>query len=328
MAIPNGTTESYDMANSIREDLEDVIWDLAPMDTYCLTNLDKIKAEGTKHEWLKDSLEAATANTALDGDDATLATVNQPSRLYNYCQISTKAFSISGTTEAVTLAGRKSEVSRAGIRRMKELKRDIEKALVGNQGSCAGSQTVARKSAGMESMIASTDNSGNGQRATTTNGGSTAAFSNGWTAPTDGGSLGALTATTFNQGLQDAWSDGGDPRIVIVGPTYKQTIDSFTSQATRFVDVGKSDDLPILTSAGVYVSDYGMHTLVLHRYVRNTAPGVVLMIDPDFWATAFLRRPFMKPLADTGDSEKRMLIAEFCLVGRNPDSSAKVFGLT
>ena len=328
MAIPDGTTESYDMSNSIREDLEDVIWDLAPMDTWCLTNLDKIKAEGTKHEWLTDSLEAATVNTALDGDDASLATITQPSRLYNYCQISTKAFSISGTTEAVTLAGRKSEVSRSGIRKMKELKRDIEKALVGNQGSCAGSQTVARKSAGMESMIASTDNSGNGQRATTTNGGSTAAFSSGWTAPTDGGSLGGLASTQFNQGLQDAWSDGGDPRIVIVGPTYKQTIDGFTSQATRFVDVGKSDDLPILTSAGVYVSDYGMHTLVLHRYVRNTGPGVVLMIDPDFWATAFLRRPFMKPLADTGDSEKRMLIAEFCLVGRNPSSSAKVFGLT
>lgn len=301
---------------------------LAPMDTWALTNLDKIKAEGTKHEWLTDTLEAATINTALDGDDAILATINQPSRLFNYCQISTKAFSISGTTEAVTLAGRKSEVSRSGIRKMKELKRDIEKALVGNQGSCVGSQTIARKSAGMESMIASTDNAGNGQRATTTNAGSTAAFNAGWTTPTDGGSLGGLAVTQFNQGLQDAWSDGGDPRVVIVGPTYKQTIDGFTSQATRFVDVAKSDDLPILTSAGVYVSDYGLHTLVLHRYVRNTGPGVVLMIDPDYWATAFLRRPFMKPLADTGDSERRMLIAEFCLVGRNPNSSAKVFGLT
>lgn len=177
-------------------------------------------------------------------------------------------------------------------------------------------------------MIASTDNAGNGQRATTTNAGSTAAFSAGWTTPTDGGSFGGLTATQFNQGLQDAWSDGGNPRIVLVGPTYKAVIDAFTSQATRFVDVGKSDDIPILTSAGVYVSDYGIHTLVLHRYIRNSNPGVVLGIDPDFWAVAYLRRPFMEPLAKTGDAEKRQIIAEFCLVGRNPDSSMKVSALT
>lgn len=328
MAIPNGTTETYDMSNSIREDLEDVIWDLAPMDTWCLSNLDKVTAEGTKHEWLLDSLEAATLNAQLDGDDAVLATINQPSRYINYCQIARKNFAVSGTLGAVTLAGRKSEMARQGVKKMKELKRDIEKALVGNQGSCVGSQTVARLSAGMEAMIASTDNGGNGQRATTTNAGSTASFSAGFTTPTDGGSFGGLTQTAFDRALLDAWTDGGDPRIILVGPTYKAAIDAFTSQATRTVDVGKSDDIPILTSAGVYVSDYGMHTLVLHRYVRNSNPATVLAIDPDFWATAWLRRPFMEPLAKTGDAEKKQILAEFCLVGRNPNSSAKVFGLT
>lgn len=298
------------------------------MDTWALTNLDKVQAEGTKHEWLLDSLEAATLNAQLDGDEASYATINQPSRYYNYCQISRKNFAISGTLGAVTLAGRKSEMARQGVKKMKELKRDIEKALVGNQGSCAGSQAVGRLSAGMEAMIASTDNSGNGQRATTTNGGSTPAFSAGWTTPTDGGSLGGLAQTSFNNALLDAWSDGGDPRVILVGPTYKAAIDAFTSQATRFVDVGKADDIPIMTSAGIYVSDYGIHTLVLHRYVRNSAPGVVLCIDPDFWATAWLRRPFMEPLAKTGDAEKKQILAEFCLVGRNPNSSSKVFGLS
>ena len=328
MAIPAGVTETYDMNNSIREDLEDVIWDLAPMDTWALSNLDKVQAEGTKHEWLLDALEAATTNAQLDGDDASFATITQPSRYYNYCQISRKNFAISGTLAAVTLAGRKSEMARQGVKMMKELKRDIEKALVGNQGSCVGSQTVARRSAGMESMIASTDNSGNGQRATTTNAGSTAAFNAGWTTPTDGGSFGGLTQSIFDRALLDAWTDGGDPRVILVGPVYKAVIDGFTSQATRFVDVGKSDDIPILTSAGVYVSDYGMHTLVLHRYIRSSNPAVILCIDPDFWATAWLRRPFMEPLAKTGDAEKKAILAEFCLVGRNPNSSGKVAGLT
>lgn len=329
MAIPAGTTESYDMSNSIREDLEDTIWDLFPADTWALTNLDKVTAESTLHSWLLDSLEAATVNTQLDGDDASFATVNQPLRFSNSCQISRKNFLISGTVEAVTLAGRKSEVTRQAMKQMRELKRDIEKALVGNQGMCVGSQTAARKSAGMESYIGSTDHGGNGVNATTTTAGSTIGFSSSTVAaPTDGGSFGGLSQTTFNAILQNAWEDGGDPRVVLTGATYKAAIDAFTSIATRTIDVNATDDLPILNSTGVYVSDFGRHTLVLHRYVRSSNPAVVLAIDPDYWATAWLRKPFMEPLAKTGDGEKRQILAEFCLVARNPNSSAKVAGLT
>jgi hypothetical protein len=181
----------------------------------------------------------------------------------------------------------------------------------------------------MESYIASTDHGGNALKATTTNAGSTIGFSSSTvTAPTDGASFGGLSQTTFNSALQNAWEDGGDPRVIITGATYKAAIDNFTSIATRTIDVNATDDLPILNSTGVYVSDFGRHTLVLHRYVRSSNPAVVLGIDPDYWATAFLRRPFMEPLAKTGDGEKRQILAEFCLVARNPNSSTKVFGLS
>ena len=329
MAIPTGTSESYDFSNSIREDLEDTIWDLFPMDTWALSNLDKVKAEGTTHSWLLDSLEAATLNTQLDGDDASMVTVNQPLRFSNSCQISRKNFSISGTVEATTLAGRRSEVARQAMKQMRELKRDIEKALVGNQGMCVGSQTVARISAGMESYIASSDHGGNAIIATTTNAGSTIGFSSSTvSAPTDGGSFGGLAQTSFNSALLLAWTDGGDTRVILTGPTYKASIDGFTSNATRTLEVNADPNMAIMVSSGVYISDYGNHTLVLSRYVRNSNPATVLCIDPDYWATAFLRRPFMEPLAKTGDSERRQILTEFCLVARNPNSSAKVCGLT
>ncbi len=83
--------------------------------------------------------------------------------------------------------------------------------------------------------------------------------------------------------------------------------------------------MPVLGSVGVYVSDFGKHTLVLSRYIRSS---VVLCIDPDYWATAYLRRPVVETLAKTGDGENRMIIGEFTLVARNPDSSAKIPGLT
>jgi hypothetical protein len=328
MAQVAGTTDSYDLADGIREDLEDVIWDLFPMDTWALTNLDKVDATATRHQWQLDSLAGATANAVLEGDDASFATIVAPSRYDNDLQISRKAFLVSGTMEAVKLAGRKSEIARQAMKQMRELKRDIEQAILGNQGACAGTNTVTRQSAGMESWLASTDHGGNGIRATTTNAGSTIGYSSGTvTAPTDGGSFGGLAQTSLDTALRHAWEDGGDPRIILANSTHKATIDAFTSRATNFVDVDKAGQVPILTSANVYVSDYGRHVIVLSRYIR-TNPSVVLCVDPEYWATAWLRRPFMEALAKTGDGEKRMILAEWALVARNPNASAKVFGLS
>ncbi len=322
MAQVSGTTQTFDSAG-LREDLEDVIWDLFPNDTWALSNLDKVDATAVFHEWQLDSLDAATVNRQTEGNDAAYLTVAAPTRIGNYCQISSKWFLISGTLEAVKKAGRKSEVARQAMKKMRELKRDMEKVLVGNQGSSAGSDAVPRSCAGMEACIASTDNSGNGLKATTTAGGCTAAFAaNVFTTPTDSGSTtGALSLTIFNQALQEAWTDGGDPRIVLAGVTQKTAIDGFTSIATRMVDIERKQQAVIHNAANVYVSDYGIHTVLLHRYMRTS---VVLCLDPDYWATAFLRRPKMEELAKTGDGEKRQIITEFTLVARNPNSSAKV----
>src|SRR5262245_31122660 len=120
MALLTGTTESYNLSTNIREDLEDMIWSLEPMDTWALTNLDKVDAADVFHEWLSDNLEAATVNRQLEGDDASFATVAAATRMGNYCQISRKDFLISGTVEATNLAGRRSEISRQGVRKMKE----------------------------------------------------------------------------------------------------------------------------------------------------------------------------------------------------------------
>lgn len=326
MTIVTNTTLSYNLVG-IREDLEDVIWDLFPGDTWAVTNLDKVDATATFHEWQTDSLAGATANRQIEGDDGTFNAITASSRLGNYLQISRKTFLISGTAEAVKKAGRKSEIARQAMKQMRELKRDMEQALIGNQASSAGSATnTARSSGGMESWIATTDHGGNGIKATLTSGASTIGFSLGLvTSPTDGATTGPMSATALNSALLEAWTDGGDPTIILCGPTQKAAIDGFTSQATRFVDVDKSMQVPILASASVYVSDYGRHTLMLSRYVRSS---VVLCIDPEYWATAYLRRPRIEELAKTGDGEKRQIITEYCLVGRNPNSSAKVVSCT
>ena len=286
-------------------------------------------ATGTFHEWQLDSLAGATLNAQLEGDDAAYASVAQPTRVGNYTQISRKALTISGTMEAVKKAGRKSEVARQLMKQMREFKRDVEQALIGNQASTAGGQASARLSGGMEAWIASTDHGGNGIRATSTCACSTIGFSTGVVAaPTDGSSTSSITTSNLNNTLTEAWTDGGNPGIIITGAGVRAQIDALTSVATRFVDVDDAaggKNLPILTSAGVYVSDFGRHTLILSRYVRSTQ---CLVIDPEYWAQAWLRRPTVQTLAATGDGEKRMIIGEYCLVARNPNSSGKIQGLT
>lgn len=203
---------------------------------------------------------------------------------------------------------------------------DMEQALVQNQASSAGGHTTARSSGGMESWIASTDNGGNGIRATTTASGSTVGFSGSTvTAPTDGSTTGALTEALLKDALSLAWTDGGDPSVILVGTSQKAAIDAFSGIATKFNEVKGSQQATIIGAADVYVSSFGNHSVVLSRYVRSS---VVLCLDPEYWGIGFLRAPFMEPLAKTGDGEKRQIIAEYCLIAKNANASAKVACLT
>lgn len=69
MSVLSGTTLTYGITSGggIREDLEDVIWDLFPEDTWAVSNLDKIDATATTHEWLAQQLAAAGTNIGVEG---------------------------------------------------------------------------------------------------------------------------------------------------------------------------------------------------------------------------------------------------------------------
>ena len=176
MAIVTGSTITYGVgsAGGNREDLEDVIWALDPFENYCLQNFDRVDASATYHEWELDTLVAAGTNRQIEGDAESYTSITSPTRAGNYCQIVSKQFLVSGTQEVVAKAGRKSEVMRQLKKQMRELKNDMEYALVVNQASSAGGSATARSMGSMESWIPSTDNSGNGVRATTSASASTA----------------------------------------------------------------------------------------------------------------------------------------------------------
>jgi PHD/YefM family antitoxin component YafN of YafNO toxin-antitoxin module len=67
----------------------------------------------------------------------------------NYTQISTKGIQVSATNEAVTSAGRNNELAYQVAKAAKELKRDMETALLSNVAKAAGDATTARKLGGV-----------------------------------------------------------------------------------------------------------------------------------------------------------------------------------
>ena len=111
MAQATGTTWTNSIAGSLtqatntREDLEDVIFLLDPMDTWALSNLDRVEASNVYHEWLQDSLAAPAANRQIEGADIAHTTAIPAGRRGNWTQISFKEFAVSDTLEAVEKAG-------------------------------------------------------------------------------------------------------------------------------------------------------------------------------------------------------------------------------
>ena len=219
-------TNTYN-GKGIAESFEDIIFDISPEDTPLLSMAKRMTAGQTYHQWQTDQLSAAGDNRTLEGDDSTFATLSPTTVLGNYCQISQKTVKISNTYDVVRKYGRKSEVAYQLMKAGKELKRDMEYALVRNQASSAGGAATARSSAGMESWIT------NRVLATGSTSGTTPGFSGGTVAaPTDGTSVTFIEAD-LKSALQLAWTDGGDPSVILMSATNKARFSTFAGIATR-----------------------------------------------------------------------------------------------
>ena len=317
MAQPTNTFDSYDSVGN-REDLRDIIYSISPTDTPFLTNAGRGKAKATYHEWQIDELaNASTSNAVIEGDDATYDAVTATTRVGNYTQILDKTAVVTGTVEAVDRAGRSQEMAYQMAKKSKELKRDLEATLCANQARVQGNATLARKFGALGSWIATNDVIGGT--------GSPAGASptgNGSNARTDAGTQAALTEANLNLAIRNAWTEGGEPNMIMVGPFNKAKITTFVGNATKYKDV---QDKKIINAVDVYVSDFGELTVVPNRFQRDKD---VWVLDMDMWEVAYLRDFQQHELAKTGDSDKRQLLVECTLVSKNQKASAMVADCT
>lgn len=322
MSAPTAAFAAYNQIG-VNEDLAQVIYNIAPMDTYFFSGAKKSKATNVLHEWQTDSLDApSSTNKYTEGDDFSAQAVNPTTRLKNYCQIARKDFVITDTARVQDTAGRKDELAYQIVLKGKALKRDIEKHLLSKENSSAGTSASPRSAAAVETWIYTTnDVSASGVTTNTTPAPVSGLAA---TAGTDGSAT-AFVEADLKAALQQAWSQGGETDVILVPPALKNKLDNFTGVATRFRNVEAGAQADIVGAADTYVSSYGSHKVVVSRYVRAS---VVLCLDMSSWAVAWLRPIDMVEIAKSGDSEKRLLRCEYTLEARTPSANTKLTNVT
>ena len=301
MAIVANTFTSYD-AKGIREDLSDVIYNISPEETPFVSNVGKGSISNTVFDWQTDALAAAASNAQIEGNEQTYGAVTPTTRLQNYAQISSKNVVISGTEEKVNKAGRKSELAYQIAKRGAELKRDIEFSCLNPNAAVAGDSSTARETASIGAFIKTNSNRGTG--------GDDPTYT---TIPTDvptDGTQREFTETILKDVIQQVWTEGGTPKMLMVGPVNKQKVSAFTGIAEQRYNAQGAAPSTIVAAADIYVSDFGNVSIVPSRFQRERDAFV---IDPEYISIDYLRPMQTEKMAKTGDAEKRLMLCEWGL---------------
>lgn len=317
MTAPTNTITAVNQVG-MREDLENVIYRVAPEETPFQTAIGSAKATNIYHEWQTETLATPSAtNAKLEGDDvSTLDTANLPTRVGNYCQILEKTGGVSRTQGKVNLAGREDELDRQKILKGKEIKRDFEIRSIGNYASNAESGATARKFAGALAWLTSNVSRGSG--------GSSGGFSAGVVSAATNGTQRTPTEALVKSVLATAFGNGARPTLGFMGGTDKQAFSAFTGIADIRVDAKPGKQATIIGAADVYTGDFSNITLMPHQYGLTRD---MLFIDPDMWAVATLDGISTVPLSKTGDSDRFIMTMEKTVVCRNEKANAVVADL-
>ena len=303
MAVNANTNQTYDVS-TIREDLSDALTSISPTETIFMSSIGTRNVDNTYFEWSEVDLAAAGDNRAVEGDAATNSAPTNAVRKGNYTQISTKTVEVSSTNQAVNGVADAQTVAKQVAYKLSEMKRDMEKMLLDNVSASAGSASTARQTAGLPAFLTTNTSRGTGGADGTTSGSGSAGYPD--AAATDGTTR-AITETLLKGVIADCWDAGAEPSVVLCGSSQKQTISTFTGNATRYKE---AEDSKLNAAIDVYISDFGELQIVPARHVRSRD---VFVLDPNYAAVAYLQTAKQEPLAKNGLSERRLISAEYGL---------------
>ena len=307
MAQPTNTFDSFD-AVGIREDLQDVIYDISPEETPFYSACQKVKATNTFHEWQTDALRASAANAHIEGDATTAEARSATSRLGNYTQIFKNAVVVPDTDEGLKKAGRAAEIAYQTLKIAREQKLDIEKALFDNNARVAGNSTTARELAGAPSWLITNVNFQSGNSGANPTG-------DGTDARTDDGTPTAFSQTKFDDVMQSIWEQGGKPDVCYLSAFQMSKALGFVGNNNQR---NTTESSRVSNNVDVYMTPWGSVEFVPCRENRSRD---VFIMQSDMWAVGVLRPTKNVALAKSGDNTTRQVVTELTLVCKNEKAS-------
>lgn len=273
---------TYDKtAGNLKRDVSEIIYQVSPEEVPVLTTANKKSITSTLYEWQQDQLAAANPDNAqVQGFTASYSNPTDVTMKSNRTQIFAGTASVSATLEAVDKHGIASQVAYQVAQKGREIKRDIEAALVGrDQAAVTGSTSAAAKMASVINQISS----------------------NTTTATASGG---VVTEAAILSAHQKTFEKGGNPTLIIAPPAAATTIAGFATASGRNRDIEGTE---LINSVDLIVSSFGELQLVIDRFC---SADDVILVDTEYLCVATLRPFNTERMARVSDSQDVMITTE------------------
>lgn len=307
------TLVSYDL-NGKKLSFANWISNLSPTDTPFVSMTGKEAINQTLFQWQTDALapvadpsDETKRNAVIEGSAAVDGTRAATTVLNNVTQILRKVVKVSDTANVLANYGRGKELQYQMEKAGKEIKRDLEVALLRNGAKVDGSATVARQTAGFSALVAAKD-------AADPDTGAVVHFE---TAAAN------LTEAEIFKVTYNLYLSGSEANIIMFHPKHAAFFSSLmeTSGVTNGQRMKMFDGQD--TRLNVYVSSIVdplgcQYKLVPNRWMPENA---VYFFTPSDWTQMVLRAPERTKLAKDGSYEKWMIEMEVGLRHRNPYAS-------
>ena len=263
-----------------------MLTNLSPRNTQLVSGLGTSTAASIRHEWLIKTLGTVKNNAFVEGVDASYVALTNPTRVVNYTQIARQGYSVTDTERSVNTAAFNDRYAQEATDALSNLKNDMEYALI--RGSLAsGTGSAARQLRGIKNSLSlATSQSGI-----------------------------SLTEKILNDYLQLVWDNTSSEVNAVYADMYmKRKVSAFTTNGnTKYI---AADDKRLVNSVDVYQADAAqMVKLFPHRYVTISTDTNhdIIGINEDMFKVAYLRKPFTRELAKTGDATNGEVTTEFTL---------------
>lgn len=301
------TLVSYDL-NGKKLSFANWISNLSPTETPFVSMTGKEAINQTLFQWQTDTLETANANNAVvEGSAAEAPVRSSTTVLSNVTQILRKVVRVSDTANALANYGRGQELQYQMEKAGKEIKRDLEVALLRNGAKVDGSGTVARKTAGFKALVAAKDAADP----------DTGAVVNKETAAS-----GKITEAELFDLTYNLYLSGSNANIIMFHPKHASFFASLMETPAAGANRMKMFDGQD-TKFNQYVSTVVDPLGQLFKLIPNRWMGKadVYFFTPSDWTQMVLRAPQRTKLAKDGSYEKWMVEMEVGLRHRNPYAS-------